>query len=100
MSDRRDTQEDKQTPSQDASVRQDKPRLGERRDDETPWRVEGKLAGADGGPDPHVPNEEPRGLRWGRMGLALLGILALNWLIASLLFSSASVLPVSYTYFR
>jgi len=66
----------------------------------TPWRVEGKLAGADGGPDPQVPNEEPRGLRWGRMGLALLGILALNWLIASLLFSSASVLPVSYTYFR
>jgi cell division protease FtsH len=34
------------------------------------------------------------------MLLALLGVLALNWLIASLLFGSASVLPISYTFFR
>ena len=85
-------------PQQETAARQGRPPSGERRD-ETPWRVEGKPAGGDG-PSPQMSGDAPQGLRWGRMALALVAILALNWLIASLLFSGASTLTVSYTYFR
>ena len=47
-----------------------------------------------------MPGDSPQGLRWGRIIITLLAALAINWLIASMLFGSTSVLPVSYTFFR
>ena len=69
-----------EAPRQETSARRVRPRRDERRADETPWRVEGA---GEGGRNPQLPGEPDRGgLRWGRMILALLGVLAVNWLIA------------------
>ncbi len=80
----------------ESSRRDDKPRRDPGKS-ESPWRIEGEPAG--GGPSPQLSGESPRGLRWGRMCLALLAMLALNWLIVGL-FSGASTVNVSYTFFR
>ena len=82
---------------QESSSREGRPHGGEAAD-EPPWRIEGEPAGA--APEPQLPGDPPRGLRWGRMFLALVAMLAVNWLIAGLLFSGASTLNVSYTFFR
>ena len=89
--------ETEMTPSQQTSPRQGRPRR-EREESESPWRIEGRPAG--GGPSPQLSGESPRGLRWGRVLLALLAMLAVNWLIAGLLFNGASTVNVSYTLFR
>jgi len=94
----RDHLKDEAPPQQETSAHRDRPRRGERRADETPWRVEGA---EEGGAHPQLPGEPDQGgLRWGRMIIALLGVLALNWLISALLFGSVTTLPVSYTFFR
>jgi cell division protease FtsH len=101
MAERKETEEQERTPSKEMSVRQ-----GGRRDpgkDEAPWppwRVEGEPAGAGDGPSPQIQGDSPEGLRCGRMMLSLLAVLAINWLIASLLLGNATVVPVSYTFFR
>jgi cell division protease FtsH len=57
-----------------------------------PWRVEG--APRDGGGD--RPNRRPA---WMRFGWMLLLLLALNWIISSVLLAPAPRTAVSYTYF-
>ncbi len=96
MTDRNDLKE--QDEQQKSSARGDTPPRDKRRADETPWRVEGA---GQGGANPQLPGgSEPGGLRWGRMILTLVAVLAINWLLASVLFGSVSTLPVSYTFFR
>jgi cell division protease FtsH len=63
------------------------------------WRLEGKPAGSNG-PSPQLPGDSPSGLRWGRVFLALLGLLVLNYLIVGLLFGGTPVLTVPYTFFH
>jgi cell division protease FtsH len=63
------------------------------------WRLEGKPAG-NKGPSPQLPGDSPPGLHWGRIFLVLLGLLALNWVIASVFFNQATILPVSYSFFH
>jgi cell division protease FtsH len=92
-------QAEEQTPSQERSARKGRPR-SDRGRDEPGWRVEGKPAGAGDGPSPQLSGDSPPGLRWGRVFLVLLAMLAINWIIAGVLFNNATVLPVSYTFFR
>jgi cell division protease FtsH len=95
----RSDMKDEAPQTQEASARQSRSPREERRADETPWRVEG--AGQGGGTNPQLPDgPQQGGLRWGRMVLALVAVLVLNWLLASVLFGSVSTLPVSYTFFR
>ena len=99
MSERHETEMKEGTPSQQTSPRQGRPRR-EREQSESPWRVEGKPAGAGGGAGTQIPGDTPPGLHWGRVVLALLAMLAINWLVAGLLFNGASTVNVSYTRFR
>ncbi|HET6529806.1 MAG TPA: ATP-dependent zinc metalloprotease FtsH [Actinoplanes sp.] len=62
-----------------------------RRQDPKPWRVEG-APGADGRP----PGKRPS---WMRFGWMLLVLLAVNWIISSLLLAPEPRMPVSYTFF-
>ena len=96
MGERHEIEKQEGAPPQETSVRQ-----GGRREqvkDETPWRIEGEPAG--GGAKPQIPGDSQPGLRWGRVFMALLAMLAVNWLIAGLLFSGATNLQVPYSYFH
>ncbi len=81
----------------ESSSREGRPRRGPG-ENESPWRIEGEPAG--GGTKPQLPGGSPQGLRWGRVVLALLAMLAINWLIAGLLFNGASTVSVPYTVFH
>ncbi|HEU4349900.1 MAG TPA: ATP-dependent zinc metalloprotease FtsH [Actinoplanes sp.] len=64
-----------------------------RREDPKPWRVEGAPGSRTGG---DAPRKRPAWLRFGWM---LLLLLAINWIISSLLLAPEPRTPVSYTYF-
>jgi cell division protease FtsH len=68
-------------------------RTGDDRQPSPPWRVEGAPPGG-GGPD--TPKRRPVWLRFGWM---LLVLLALNWIISSVLLAPPARTAVSYTYF-
>ena len=89
--------EEQAPPPQQSSAREGGSRRGREQNDPG-WRIEGKPAG--GGPSPQLPGDSPPGLRWGRVFLTLLAMLAINWLVVGLLFNGASTVNVSYTFFR
>ncbi|HEX5205267.1 ATP-dependent zinc metalloprotease FtsH [Paractinoplanes rhizophilus] len=59
-----------------------------------PWRVEGAPPGH--GQDPQPPRQRPA---WVRFGWMLLVLLAINWVISSVLLSPPERTSVSYTFF-
>src|SRR4051812_20388141 len=67
-------------------------RDGDRSDPPAPWRVEGMR----GGPPSGTPGQSPRRIN---VWWLLLGALAINWLVMSLLFTAPTRTTVSYTFF-
>ena len=93
-------QTDEQTTSQQTSPRQGKS-PDDKRQDRSPWRIEGKPAG--GAPDQQLPgSSQPSGGHrwWLRMALLLAVMLAINFFVGILFVHGQSYLTVSYSFFR